>query len=151
MKEIIIEKLYRIVKVPYEYLFKNDSPWEVTISDFINLPEESLGFHLGCFLLKYNFEPQPKLEEHDIYHVLTNTGVLVTDEINMQFYLLGNGKKSPFVFLVIATGLLFYPFRIKTYIESYKKGKHAHQFYHLNFLKMLPIPLKTIKSTFNIQ
>lgn len=151
MKEIIIEKMYKIVKVPYEFLFKNGQPWNVNVSDFINLPEESLGFHLGCFLLKHNFEPQAKLEEHDIYHVLTNTGILVTDEINMQFYLLGNGKKSPFVFMVIATGLLFYPFRIKTYIESYKKGKQAHQFYHLDFLKMLPIPLENIKSTFNIK
>jgi ubiquinone biosynthesis protein Coq4 len=121
MKQIIIENLYKIVKVPYEFLFKKAVPWKVSISDFINLPEESLGFHLGCFLLKYNLEPQPKLEEHDIYHVLTNTGVLVNNEINMQFYLLGNGKKSAFVFMVIATELLFYPFRIKTYIESYKK------------------------------
>jgi ubiquinone biosynthesis protein Coq4 len=151
MKEIIIEKLYKIVKVPYEYFFKNQKAWDVTISDFINLPEESLGFHLGCFLLKYNLEPQPRLEEHDIYHVLTNTGVLVTDEINMQFYLLGNGKKTPFVFMVIATGLVFYPFRIKTYLESYRKGKQARQFYHLDFLKMLPVPLANIKSTFNIK
>lgn len=151
MKEIIIEKLYKIVKVPYEFLFKNQKAWDVTISDCINLPEESLGFHLGCFLLKYNLEPQPRLEEHDIYHVLTNTGILVTDEINMQFYLLGNGKKLPFVFMVIATGLVFYPFRIKTYLESYRKGKQAHQFYHLDFLKMLPISLENIQSTFNIK
>ncbi len=151
MKEIIIEKLYRIVKVPYEYLFKNQKAWDISISDCINLPEESLGFHLGCFLLKYNLEPQPRLEEHDIYHVLTNTGVLVTDEINMQFYLLGNGKRSLFVFMVIATGLVFYPFRIKTYLESYRKGKQAHQFYHLDFLKMLPVSLANLKSTFNIK
>ena len=151
MKEIIIEKLYRIVKVPYEYLFKNQKAWDISISDCINLPEESLGFHLGCFLLKYNLEPQPRLEEHDIYHVLTNTGVLVTDEINMQFYLLGNGKRSPFVFMVIVTGLVFYPFRIKTYLESYRKGKQAHQFYHLDFLKMLPVSLANLKSTFNIK
>jgi len=151
MKEIIIEKLYKTVKVPYEFLFKNSKPWDIEIFDLINYPEESLGYHLGCFLLKYNFEIQPSLEEHDVYHVLTNTGILVTDEIDMQFYMLGNGKKTPFVFMVIATGLLFYPFKIKRYINSYKKGKRAHQFYDLDFLKMLPISLNIIKTTFNIQ
>lgn len=151
MKELIIEKLYKIVKVPYEFLFKNNSPWEIGISDLICLPENSLGFHLGCFLLKYNLEPQPRLEEHDIYHVLTNTGIFVKNEIEMQFYLFGNGKKTPFVFMVIATGLLFYPFHIKSYIKTYTRGKQAHQFYDLDFLKMLPIPLEKIKTTFNIK
>lgn len=151
MKEIILEKLYKIVKIPYAFLCKNAKTWQINITDLIALPEESLGFHVGCFLLKYNFEIQPTMEKHDIYHVLTDTGIWVTDEIAMQFYLLGNGKKTPFVFMVIATGLLFYPFKIKSYRAAYNKGKQAYPFYDLDFLKMLPIPIETIKSTFNIK
>lgn len=100
--------------------------------------------------MKYNFNIQSSLEEHDAYHVLINTGITVKDEVDMQFYLLGNGKRSPFVFIVIATGLLFYPFELKNFLKSFQKGKNANAFYYLDFYKMLPIPLKTIQETFNI-
>jgi ubiquinone biosynthesis protein Coq4 len=110
-----------------------------------------LGFHYGCFLLKYNFNIQASLEEHDVYHVITNTGISVKDEIDMQFYLLGNGKKSPFVFIVIGTGILFYPFEYQSFYKNYKRGREAHQFYDLDFFKMLSVPLSTIQETFNIR
>lgn len=151
MKEIIIERLYKIIKVPYQHFFKSNDAWNISVQDCLKYPQESLGFHYGCFLLKYNFNMQPSLEEHDVYHVLTNTGITVKDEIDMQFYLLGNGKRSPFVFIVILTGLIFYPFAIKSFIKSFQKGKAAHHFYNLNFIKMLQIPLLTIQQTFNIQ
>lgn len=151
MKEIIIETLYRIIKVPYQYLFKQTKAWDITIQDFLKLPQDSLGFHYGCFLLKYNFNIQASLEEHDVYHVITNTGISVKDEIDMQFYLLGNGKKSPFVFIVIGTGILFYPFEYQSFYKNFKRGREAHQFYDLDFFKMLSVPLSTIQQTFNIQ
>ena len=151
MKEIIIETFYKIIKVPYQFLFKKNDSWNLNVTDFLKYPQDSLGFHLGCFLLKYNFNVQPSLEEHDVYHILTNTGATVKDEIDMQFYLLGNGKRSPFVFIVIITGLFFYPLELKNFIKTYKKGKQAHLFHHLDFSKMLTIPIKTIQQTFNIK
>lgn len=152
MKEQIIETLYKSIKKPYQMAFKKTvDAWNVSISEFLQYDENSLGFHLGCFLLKYNFQVQPQLEEHDVYHVLTNTGITVKDEIDMQFYLFGNGKRSPFVLIVLLTGILFYPFEYKSFINSYRKGKNANQFYHLNFLKMLHIPLKDIQFSFNIK
>lgn len=117
----------------------------------ILLPNDSLGFHMGCFLLKYNFEMQPKLEDHDVIHVLTNTGVSVIEEIGMQYYLLGNGKKSAYLFMVIFAGTLFYPNQLKTFYKYYKRGQNAHQFYHLPFHKMLNKSLREIQFTFNIR
>ena len=149
-KDLIIELLYKTIKGPYQLLFKKSKAWEITKTDLLHYPQESIGFHLGCFLLQYKFEIQPRLEEHDVYHVLTNTGVSVKDEIDMQFYLLGNGKYSPFVFIVIGTGLLFYPFQLKSFTQSYKKGKQAHEFHHLDFYKLLPISIKEFQKTFNI-
>lgn len=150
MKEIIIERLYKIIKVPYQYFFKSNEAWNITVQDCLKYPQQSLGFQYGCFIIQHNFNMQPSLEEHDVYHVLTNTGITVKDEIDMQFYLLGNGKRSPFVFIVITTGLLFYPFQLKSFIKCYNKGKQAHHFYDLNFFKLLQTPLATIQQTFNI-
>lgn len=72
MRDLFIEKMYEISKKPYQRFFKKGNAWDINVNQLIQLPSDSLGFHLGCFLLKYNFEIQPKLEDHDIIHVLTN-------------------------------------------------------------------------------
>lgn len=151
MKDLFIEKLYEISKKPYQKFFKNNKPWEVSQKDLLGYSEETLGFHLGCFLLKYNFELQPKLEDHDIIHILTNTGITVPEEIGMQYYLYGNGKRSFYLYGVIISGSLFYPTKMRYFLEQFKKGKRAHQFHYLDYSKMLLVPIKTIQDTFKIQ
>ncbi|SEP66031.1 Coq4 family protein [Flavobacterium urocaniciphilum] len=152
MKDLIIETLYKIIKVPYEYFFKTKAKaWNLTIEDYMKNDTNSLGYQLGSFLLNHNYSIQEKLEEHDVYHVLTNTGITVLNEIEMQFYLLGNGKRSPFVFIVISTGIVFYPYEYKKFYTAFKKGKQAHQFYHLDFSKVLHMPLTEVQYIFNIK
>ncbi|MFN3968787.1 hypothetical protein [Flavobacterium sp.] len=151
MRDLIIEKMYEWSKKPYQKFFKKNEPWNVTPKELIQYPQESLGFHMGCFLLKYNFEMQPKLEDHDVIHVLTNTGVSVIEEIGMQYYLLGNGKKSAYLYMVIFMGTLFYPNRFNTFLDFYKRGKSAHQFHDLEFKKMLHLTVQNIQTTFNIK
>lgn len=151
MRDLIIEKMYEWSKKPYQKFFKKNEPWKVTPKELIQYPQESLGFHMGCFLLKYNFEMQPKLEDHDVIHVLTNTGVSVIEEIGMQYYLLGNGKRSAYLYMVIFIGTIFYPTRFKTFLDYFKRGQNAHHFYDLDFEKLLLIPIQNIKSSFNIK
>ena len=151
MRDLFIEKMYEISKKPYQKFFKKGNAWDINVNQLIQLPNDSLGFHLGCFLLKYNFEIQPKLEDHDIIHVLTNTGISVVDEIGMQYYLLGNGKRSLYLWMVILSGTLFYPNRFSYFKQQYQRGKQAHEFYGLDFLNMLTIPITNIQQTFNIK
>jgi ubiquinone biosynthesis protein Coq4 len=151
MRDLIIEKMYEWSKKPYQKFFKKNDPWNVTAKELIQYPQESLGFHMGCFLLKYNFEIQPKLEDHDVIHVLTNTGVSVIEEIGMQYYLWGNGKKSAYLYMVITIGTLFYPTRLKTFTNYYNRGKAAHHFHNLAFEKMLHLPIQNIQTSFNIK
>ena len=151
MRDLFIEKMYELSKKPYQKFFKKGEAWDVEINQLIQLPNDSLGFHLGCFLLKYNFEIQPKLEDHDIIHVLTNTGISVVEEIGMQYYLYGNGKRSLYLMMVIISGTLLYPTRFSYFKQQYQRGKQAHEFYGLDFLNMLSVPLTHIQQTFNIQ
>lgn len=150
MKDLLIEKLYEITKKPYQKWFKKGTAWETKISDLIAMQPDSLGFHLGCFLVKYNFEMQPKLEDHDVFHVLTNTGITVQDEIAMQYFLLGNGKRSAYLYSVILIGTCFYPTFCKKFIKKYNHGKKSHRIHDLEFQKMLFQPLNLMQQTFNI-
>ncbi|MBS7232651.1 hypothetical protein KHA90_16655 [Flavobacterium psychroterrae] len=150
MKDYCIEKLYECSKKPYQKYFKKNEPWKINKHELLHYPEDSLGFGLGNFLFNNHFDIQEKLEDHDIIHVLTNTGISVVEEIGMQYYLLGNGKKSLYLFLVIASGTIFYPKQIKYFIQQYKKGKEALTFYYLDFSKMLFMPIKSIQQSFKI-
>lgn len=151
MKDFILLQLYELSSQFYIKYFRKNKPWSITNKELFLYPQESLGFHLRCFHLKYNLEMKPNLEEHDIIHVLTNTGVSVIEEIALQYYLLGNGKKSVYQFLALSAGTLFYPTHLKTFIKYYKRGQTAYRFHDLKFEKMLLQPVEKIQLTFNIQ
>jgi ubiquinone biosynthesis protein Coq4 len=150
MKDFIIEKMYELSRKPYQKYFKKSTPWEIGKNELLEYPKDSLGFGLGIFLDKNHFDIQPKLEDHDIIHVLTNTGISVIDEIGMQYYLLGNGKRSLYLFMVIISGTPFYLTQIKYFFQQYKRGKEALPFHYLDFSKMLSIPVLSIQKTFKI-
>ncbi len=150
MRDYLIEKLYECTKKPYQKYFKKNEPWNIDKKQLFNFPKDSLGYGLGNFLHKNHFDIQDKLEDHDIIHVLTNTGISVYEEIGMQYYLFGNGKRSLYLYMVILSGTLFYPKQIKYFVEQYKRGKQAHSFHYLDFSKMLSMPIQSIQQTFNI-
>lgn len=150
MKDRIIEKMYEMSKKPYQRLFKKNKPWNITKSELLAYPSGSLGFHLGEFLDLNSFDIQEKLEDHDIIHVLTNTGIKVVDEIGMQYYLLGNGKRSFYLYMVIISGTLTYPTYFKIFKKEYQRGKLAHKHFQLDYLKLLNVSTETLRKAFNI-
>ncbi|RZS91904.1 ubiquinone biosynthesis protein COQ4 [Aquimarina brevivitae] len=151
IRVFIIESLYELGKMPYQRLCKHKTPWDISIAQLLQYPKTSLGFHLGSFLLQHNFESQPQLEDHDVFHVLTNIGITVKEEIAMQYYLLGNGKRSLFMIGTLFIGTFFYPVQWKFFRQAYQKGKKALPFYHLPYKKLLNINITKLQSTFLIQ
>ncbi|MBW1294932.1 ubiquinone biosynthesis protein COQ4 [Aquimarina litoralis] len=150
MRAILLETLYEWSKIPYQKWFKNEKPWDISMKQLLAYPKETLGFYLGAFLLQHDFSPQPKLENHDVFHVLTQTGITVPEEIAMQYYLLGNGKKSIYLFMVIFIGTILYPDKFNLFRSAFRKGKSAYSFHQLDFRKLLHTPLTTIRTTFLI-
>ena len=151
MRAFIIEKMYECSSYFYIKYFRENNPWEITSEELHDYPTESLGFHLSCFHRKYNLKMMANLEEHDIIHVLTNTGVTVPDEVALQYFLLGNGKKGLFMRIALISGTIFYPEYLKTFKRYYDRGRSSHQFYDLDFKNMLIRPVTEIQYTFNIK
>lgn len=150
MRAFILEKLYEWSKIPYQKFLKNNDAWDISIDSLFLYPQGTLGYCLANFLKEHNFELQEKLESHDVFHVLTNTGTSVPEEISMQFYLLGNGKRSLYLFAVVFFGLLLFPDYLKSFKQAYTKGAKALQFHQLNFKQMLHLSLQKLKTTFLI-
>lgn len=150
MRAIILETFYKWSKTPYQKWFKKNEPWNLTIKELYLYPEHSLGNQLGRFLSSNDFTLEDKLENHDVFHVLTKTGITVAEEISMQFYLLGNGKKSLYLFIVILLGTLLYPDQWYRFLDAYKKGRRAFPFHQLDYKLLLHYPLITLQQTFGI-
>lgn len=150
MRSFVSEIVYEWSKIPYQKWFKKENSWDISITQLLQYPTLSLGFHLGSFLLQHNFSPQPKLENHDVLHVLTRSGITVPEEISMQYFLLGNGKRSIYLLTVVFIGTLLYPDKFRKFRTAFKKGRNAYAFHQLNFKKLLHQSLNKIQTTFLI-
>lgn len=151
MKDKLFEQLYRLSKWPYQRFFKKNAPWNVTKEELLCYPEKTLGNDLGIFLAVNRFTMEPKLEDHDVMHVLIGIGTSVKEEIAMQFYLLGNGKRSLYLFMVLLLGTLFYPLHLFFFCSYYKRGQKALSFYDLDYSKLLLQSTENFRKTFKIQ
>ncbi len=150
IRALILDIIFGWIKKPRQKWYKKNTTWDIPIHELVLYPHESLGYHVGCFLLKYSFKPHPKLEDLDVFHVLTNTGTTVIEEIALQFYLFGNGKRSPYLISVIVLGALLYPNKANLFKRAYKKGKTAYHFHQLDYQKLLYQPVQKIQNTFLI-
>jgi ubiquinone biosynthesis protein Coq4 len=117
--------------------------------ELLALPENTLGFALGSFLVKHQRDTDP--ENNDALHVLTNTGISAAEEIGLQYYLLGNGQRNLHQFTLLLIGTAFHPMQWKYFLAQYRKGKTAHHFHYLDFSCMLTVSVSTIRQTFKIQ
>lgn len=139
--------LYDWSQIIYAQLFKrNKKAWRISKQEFLLYPEGTLGKALGEFYLSKGFSVMPKLENHDVFHILTETGTEIQDEIAMQYLLFGNGKLSLYMFSMIGIGTVLYPEFLNYYLKSYRKGKSMEKFYDWEFKERLDSSLVYLKA-----
>lgn len=148
LRELLVSLGFTISSKMYVF-FKKGTSWHLQTNQLLSYPKHSLGFHLGCFLLKHKFEPQPRCEDHDVFHVLTGYKVDTAQEIAMQFWLWGNGKRSPFVALAMLVGLLLYLDCYDSFTRAYLKGQYSKAIHHIDFSQHLSSPISNFKTHYN--
>lgn len=130
--------LYNWSSRVYAELFKGYKlAWGIKKEKFLDYPEGSIGYALGLFYKEKGFDVMPKLENHDVFHVLTETGTDISDEIAMQYLLFGNGKISLYLLAMLFIGTLIFPEYSKYYWSSFRKGKTMSKFYNIEFKPFL--------------
>lgn len=125
------QKLYR------KYFKKKKRQWQFNERQLLEFQEDSLGRKLGEFYHKHGFSMIPKMENHDVHHLITGCGTNFEDEIAMQYLLLGNGKLNAHLLAAIVLGTLILPEYIKIYGNAYRKGKTMRAFYQWDFEDLL--------------
>lgn len=146
IREMICMWLFKLTEEPYNKLFKRKrKPWTTKLEDLQKLNEGSWGKALHKFLSRNDFTMLPKLEKHDAYHVLLKMGTEVKDEIGMQYLLIGNGKRTPYLFATIFVGTILVPDYFPYYKSLYKKGKCLPKLYDLKVENMLNLSLRKLQ------
>lgn len=131
---------------PYAW-FKRKTPWNLSPMELCAcFPEGSLGHVLGHYLLERDFELMPKLESHDVAHLLTGVDTDVPGEIELQFLLFGNGKRSAYLLGVLLAGLLLFPGSWGRWKQAVKRGRHLERFFDTDFRPLLQHPFAPLSS-----
>src|SRR5690606_1280745 len=139
--------LYDWSQIFYAQFFKrNKKAWGISKQEFLLYPEGTLGKALSEFYLSKGFSVMPKLENHDVFHIITDTGTEIQDEIAMQYLLFGNGKLSLYMFAMIGIGTFLYPEFLKYYLKSFRKGKSMARFHDIEFKEWLDTSVIYLKA-----
>lgn len=130
----------------YGHFFKQNLAWKRNQSDLKQLPTGTLGYELACFLEAHQFMLLEKFEDHDVMHVLFHFKTTVLGEARMQFFLLGNGKKSLYVWASIIIATLSMPEHWSRFKEAYQDGKSCICFYKWDFQFLLKEEISCIRT-----
>lgn len=132
---------------PLHALFnKKRKAWNLKPDDFLKFRPGSLGYTLGTFYRREQFNPVDKAERHDVFHVLLGYSTDVLDEAAMQFFLWGNGKASLFTVATCLISALLFPNRIAYFLRHYRKGKRSAPIGRWDFRQLLQEDLDVLKN-----
>lgn len=144
-REKICVWLFEKSQGPYAKYFKSNKPWDIGREELLSFPTHTLGYALGVFLTENGFDLISKLERHDVFHVITEYGTSVKEEIALQYFFLGNKKRSLYLFSVIFIGTLLLPEHLGHYFNSFREGKDCAPFHKWNIKALLNEPLNEIR------
>lgn len=147
LRERVLIALFEISKPLYRAVFKHRAQaWQTRIQDIECLPPNTLGKQLHDFLHAHDFGIEPKLESHDVGHVLLGYDTHVSDEVCMQFFYLGSGKKSIYSLLTTVLGFFILPEHHQEFQQAYRRGQKAVNFQYWDFEHLLHEDVETLKS-----
>lgn len=145
MRHQLLTVLFELTAAPYAALKRSRVPWNLSPDELTRFPEGSLGRALGEDLLAKGFVLMPRLEVHDVCHLLTGVDVDVPGEIALQFLLFGNGKRSPYLFGVLFLGSLLFPDFLGQFLAEYRRGRALERFFDVDYRPLLARPLAQVR------
>ncbi len=120
-------------------------PWGLSASDLLGYPAGTLGNELGRFLKTEHLEPVDRVERHDAFHILLDFTTRVPDEAAMQFFLLGNGKVSPFTLGTALFSAAILPEHTRNFYLQFQRGRSFRSIARWDFKKLLPENFQDLK------
>ncbi len=145
-REQYLVQMVEWTKPYYTRWFKsNTEAWCHNRYSLKKFPPKTLGRALGDFLIKEDLELLPKLEDHDVLHVLFKYKTTVVDEARMQFFLLGNRKRSLYALCTAIISIIVVPEHIQDFIREFQVGRKCRSIAKWDFRYLLNEPIDSLR------
>lgn len=152
LRSFLLIEGVEVAKPIYAFFFqRNKKPWKQNLQSLRHFPDGTLGRELARFLDQYQLKWVPLYESHDVYHLLLDFKPVLEDEVAMQFFLIGNGKWSPFVTLTAALGGLLMPDSWSAFKQAFRRGRQSACIRDWQFEHMLYESVESLKQLINRQ
>ncbi len=147
IREGIMIQLVGFTYPLYIKWFKQGRPaWQKSSAELMAYPDGTLGKTLGHFLQRNEIHLIPKLENHDVFHVLLDYDTHAVAESQMQFCLIGNGKRSLYAIGTAVVASFTFPEYWGSFRRAYRRGKELRRFYRWYFEYLLDEPIEEMKA-----
>lgn len=147
LRESLMIWLVKVTHPAYERWFHRHRPaWQQSTGRLLEYEAGSLGRALGAFLLANEISLIPRFEDHDVCHVILEYDTSVPGESEMQFCLLGSGKRSLYVMGTCAIAWLAFPEYWSRFRAAFKRGRQLRPFHHWYFEYLLGEPLEELRA-----
>ena len=143
-EKILLWLLGEVIPIHAKFYTKR-KPWGLRTQNLLFYPENTLGKELGNFLLSEKLQPIPRVERHDAFHILLDFDTHVNNEAAMQFFLIGNGKISPFTLGTAVFAGLMLPEQWRNFRKQYNRGKKARNISKWDFQELLTENFEDLK------
>jgi len=111
-------------------------PWGENRESLRRFDKGKIGREVSEFLYEHNIDINPKMEKHDVFHVITGYGTEMHEEAAMQFFIIANGKKSKLARISATIGFCLFPEYWKLYRSAYRRGKQTKHFSSWDFKEL---------------
>lgn len=149
-EKMLLWLLGNVVEVHARVYSKREA-WGVTREEMKSYAPGTLGNELGRFLEREQLQPVDKIERHDAFHILLDFSTHLHDEAAMQYYLIANGKRSPFTIATAAFTAFVMPDIWYKFRAAYKRGQKARSIAKWDFKELLGEHFADIKKVINNQ
>ncbi len=150
IRERLLINMVNWTKPFYVSWFKpKNVPWTQDKNSLLKYPPQTLGRALGEFLDHENLELMPNLEDHDVLHVLLHYQTTVVDEVRMQYFLLGNNKRSAYAIFTALVALIIVPEHLGVFRQEFNRGRQCIAISKWDFAHLLHEPVQCLRNQIN--
>lgn len=115
-------------------------PWGLSTEDLCAFPAGTFGRALGEHLRARGFALMPRLEDHDAMHLITGVDTDEVSEVELQFVLGGNGKRSLYLIGTLILGSMVFPEHLPRFVRAWARGAATPCLHTLDVRAMLDGP-----------
>ncbi len=145
IRSTLLNALFDVSGSHYARVYRSHrARWNMNNDALCAMPEGSFGHALGVHLERYGYSLMDHVEHHDVYHLLSGIAPDVPGEVALAYFMAGNGKRSPYMMVVMVAGTVAYPEKGARFRAEFRRGATRQPLGVHDYRTMLEMPMDDV-------